>query len=139
MVRRDFAELRSRDRPRGARLSEDNFGGTWKEHPGDFVEGFIAARPIDYEDFSSREIFFPEGSQPARPTRVVRAVHIDVGTGLQLFQAPRPNGGRDAAFDSFIRDPVASCTQQARRCYRVDGVLQLEPSRQLWRERRGPA
>src|SRR5882762_1949918 len=138
-MRGNLAQLRSRDGARGARLCEHHFSGLWEEQSGDFVDGFVAQRPVKQENFAAAKVLLPEGSQLAGRARVVGAVDVDVRPRLQFFQASRPNGGRNALLDRGLRNPISPCGQRAGRGHGIHRVLQLKTSGQLWGKARRPA
>src|SRR6266852_5860303 len=111
-MRRYLAELCGRDSARGARLGENNLRSVREEYAGDFVDRFVAQRSVEHEKPAVREVFFPKQRQLARGSRVVRAIQIDIRTGVQLFQTARPSGRRDSVCDAFVRDAIALPLQE---------------------------
>ena len=130
VVRSDFSETRRGDGAGGARLGKNNFGRVRKELAGDFVNGFVAKRPIDQPDFPAGKVLFEELREFARGARIVRAIQINVRAGLQFFEAARPNRFGNSFGDVAGRNAKTMSCQLARRSKGIDGVLQLEAAGQ---------
>src|SRR6266436_2699861 len=104
MMASDFRELRGGDGARGAGRGEDDFRGMREEEAGNFVDGFMAKGGVDQKDFPAREILVEEIGEFASGAGIVRAIAINVGGGLQFFEAAGPDGGGDPQGNGFIGD-----------------------------------
>ena len=126
VVASDFGELGGGDGAGGARRGENDFFGAREEKAGDFVNSFVAERSVDEPNPAAGEILFQECGEFARGGRIVRAVEINVGMGLQLFEAAGPDSVGDALSDGVIGDSKAAFLEKAGGGKRVQSILQLE-------------
>src|SRR5260370_17383456 len=63
---------------------------------------------------------------------IVRAIEVNVGSGLQFFEAAGPNGASDSLRDGINGDLKAAVLEEARRGDRVQSVLELETAWKGW-------
>jgi len=134
VVASDFGELGGRDRTGGARRGENDFFGAREEKAGDFVDSFVAECSVDEPNPAAGEILFQECGEFARGGRIVRAVEINVGIGLQFFETAGPDGIGDALSDGVIGDSKAAVLEKAGGGKCVEGVVQLETARETGSE-----
>ena len=127
----DFFELFGRYGTRSARFGDDDFRSEGEQPAGDFVHGFVAKSAVDEPDFARGEIFGEKICQFMGRGWVVRAVQIDVGVGLEFFEAAGPHGVGDSGGDGFVRDAKASFRDTGGGDG-VEGVLQLELAGERW-------
>jgi len=77
-------KLRGGDGARSARLRENHFGGERKKNSGDFIDGFIAERPVEQPNLPLREVLLEKDGEFARglPYRTTRPRPVIGSTGL---------------------------------------------------------
>src|SRR5882672_3354061 len=134
VVASDFGELRGGDGAGSAWRGENYFFGAREENAGDFVDGFIAKSGVDEPDPAAGEILFQEVGEFARGGRIVRAVEINVGMGLQFFETSGPDGVGDALSHGVAGDSEAAALEKAGGGESVESILQLETAGEAWSE-----
>src|SRR5260370_15504617 len=63
---------------------------------------------------------------------IVRAIEVNVGSGLQFFEAAGPNGASDSLRDGINGDLEAAVLEEARRGDRGQSVLRLGTALKGW-------
>src|SRR5260370_1769860 len=63
---------------------------------------------------------------------IVRAIEVNVGSGLQFFEAAGPNGASDSVSAGINSHLKAAVLEEARRGARVQSVLELETAWKGW-------
>ena len=126
----NFGEPRGGDGARSARLCKDHFAGMWEEQAGDFVDGFVAERAVEQPDFAAGEILREEFGEFAGGSGIVRAVEVDVGAGLQFFQAAGPDGAGDSLAEGDVWDAEAASLEESRGSKSIESIFQLKAAGQ---------
>src|SRR5258708_28750618 len=96
----------------GAGRGEDKLGGVREEDTSHFVDGFVAKGGEDQPDFAAGKILFEEMGEFSRGSRIVRAIAINVGPGLQFFEAAGPGGGSGSLGGGVIAEFKTSLVEQ---------------------------
>src|SRR5258708_34933066 len=127
----NFRKLRSGNGARSIWLGEDGFAGERKEDACNFIHRLVAQCSKNDDELSCAEIFLKEDRQFACRRRIVRAIKVDIWTGVHFFDATGPDCGCDSLLDGVDGDVKSPRLQDksGRDC--IQSGVQLKAASQL--------